>query len=161
MTENRVGNLFEQEDISVIVHQANLYHTMSAGVAKIIKQLYPEAYEADCKTQEGDANKLGTYSVAKVPMDKLGFSHRYIINLYSQIGIGGDERNTRYDALYDGLAKIAKKLDNTNFVLGIPYGIGCGLGGGNWNIVKTIIDEAFKNSSVKVVICRLPSQPEF
>jgi hypothetical protein len=32
--------------------------------------------------------------------------------------------------------------------IAVPVNIGCGLGGGNWNIVNTIITETFKDTDV-------------
>jgi hypothetical protein len=45
-----------------------------------------------------------------------------------------------------------KKKDG--FKLGIPYGIGCGLGGGNWQIVSSMLNVIFENSSTNLIICK-------
>ena len=46
----------------VIVHGCNCMCTMGAGIAKQIKQKFPEAYRVDCQTKKGDRSKLGTIS---------------------------------------------------------------------------------------------------
>ncbi len=39
---------------------------MQSGIARQIREKYPEAYEADCKTVAGDIKKLGTFSWVKI-----------------------------------------------------------------------------------------------
>ena len=50
----------------VIIHGCNCYCTMGAGIAKAIKNIFPEAYDADCKTEKGSKPKLGSYSSARI-----------------------------------------------------------------------------------------------
>lgn len=154
MIEYRIGNLLEQPDLTHIVHQANLYHTFGAGLAKTIKEKFPEAYQEDCKTSYGDKSKLGTISMAR------SSSGLYILNLYSQAGIGGKDRQTSYDALDKGLRvveniiAIGDSLTGVVTRLGIPYKLGCGLANGSWIIVESIITDVFEKSKVNVVICQ-------
>lgn len=156
-----VGDLlveFEEGRVSVIVHQANCFCTMGSGIARAIREKYPQAYEADCRTEEGDKEKLGTFSAAKVG------NYKYIVNLYSQFTFSSKERETSYDAMVDGLIKIRKVLEKwvdkgEKPVLGIPYQIGCGLGGGSWSIVKAIIVDVFCEASFDIVIVKLPGLP--
>lgn len=162
--ENRVGDIFTQNDVDIIVHQANCYHTMGAGIAKIIRENYPEAYKADCETVKG-TEKLGTYSTAYIKDNNRQF---VIANLYGQGGFDKRKRglrDTNYDALNDAFTSLRDDLlkANSNRVvtIGVPYGIGCGLGGGSWRIVTAIIESIFLgNPNFKIVICRIPSQPE-
>lgn len=150
--EERTGDIFKQLDIDVVVHQANLYHTFGAGIAKIIRERYPYAYDADRATKYGDEGKLGTFSIA------YGHPDPVFVNLYSQYGIGGQDRNTSYDAMAHGLHALEKHLysHNPKALLGIPHTMGCGLAGGDWTIVRAIIESVFADSIVKVVICKLP-----
>ncbi len=58
------GNLLN-EDFDVIVHGCNCQCKMESGIAKQIKEQYPEAWKVDqCTTFA--ANKLGTISFAHV-----------------------------------------------------------------------------------------------
>lgn len=134
----------------VILHQANCFTTMGSGIAASIRGLYPEAYEADCRTIKGDSKKLGTFSWAKTKRD-----NKIIINMYSQYNYGRESRKTNYEAFANGLERVRdflleKKLTS----LSIPYKIGCNLGGGNWNVVKTIIYETLSNQPFDVFICK-------
>jgi O-acetyl-ADP-ribose deacetylase (regulator of RNase III) len=56
--------LAKQQKFNVICHGSNCFCTFGAGIAKQIKQEFPEAYEADLKTNKGDKSKLGWYSKA-------------------------------------------------------------------------------------------------
>ena len=47
-----------------IFHGCNCFHTMGSGIAKQIRVVFPEAYEADLATQHADVSKLGTVSIA-------------------------------------------------------------------------------------------------
>lgn len=147
------GDIFKSH-ANIIVHQANIYVCMGAGIAYTIKHLYPEAFEADRATKYADRSKLGTYSFAKTSEGKV------IINLYSQTGIGRNGCHTDYDYMRQGLEKIRDDIEFDKFkiekpVLGIPYGIGCGLAGGSIDIVEPLVNEVFAETSYPVIFCSL------
>lgn len=151
--EYRKADLLEQDDINVIIHQANCHHTMGSGIAAAIKKKYPEAYAADLKTGFGDISKMGTYSKA---ITKDG---KRILNLYSQFNFGYGKRHTDYNAMANGMALIRKDIlaapNKSKLVLGMPYKIGSALGGGSWRVVEAIIHDTFEESGLKLVICEL------
>ena len=39
-------------------------------------------------------------------------------------------------------------------VLGLPYGISCGLAGGNWQIIEAMINDIFADSLIKTFIVK-------
>ena len=147
MIKEMNGDIFETSDLDIIIHQANCFHVMGGGIAKIIKQRFPAVYEADLKTIRGDRNKIGSMSSAIV--EYLG-KEREIINLYSQYTFGGNIE-TIYSAMENGFNIIDKKYTNKN--IGVPYKIGCGLAGGDWNTVLDLIHKCFKNNNV--YICKI------
>ena len=133
---------------NAIIHQANCYHTMGAGIAKRIRTVYPEAFKADCDTIRGDINKLGTFSVAYTK------DGSYIYNLYGQHKFGRDKRYTNYEAVYTGLSSIKEHMiDNTIKSVNIPMKMGCNNAGGSWKVINTIIYDIFDNTSIEVFIC--------
>ena len=152
MIIDKVYDVFTFPGLTHIVHQANLFHTFGAGIAAEIKKRYPAAFDADCKTVKGSKAKLGYYSFAA--------GKPTIVNLYSQVGIGGKDRNTSYDAMNRGLSRLEAHLKsdtkNQPCTVGIPYGIGCGLASGSWPVVRAILEDVFAKSSVRVVICTHP-----
>jgi O-acetyl-ADP-ribose deacetylase (regulator of RNase III) len=140
------ANLLE-EPLDGIIHSANCFHTMGGGIALRIRNKFPEAYEADLQTPCGDKAKLGTFSVAVLP------SNFHIYNMYGQFDIGYGKQ-TRYDAVDDGLRNIeihARK--NGLKKLGLPKNMGCRLGGGDYRVVRAIIECIFSESSLELYIC--------
>jgi O-acetyl-ADP-ribose deacetylase (regulator of RNase III) len=148
----RSGNLLEMNDIDVIIHTCNLYHTMGAGLAKQIAELYPEVLEADKQTPHGDSSKLGTFSYAKI--DGGAYGKKTVINLYSMQGLGTNKRQTHYEAFYLGMEAIHNQIVDSkkDLTVGIPKYIGCGLAGGSWRVIQAMIEDIFEESSVKLVI---------
>lgn len=150
------GNLLDfPEGINVLIHGANCLNVMGSGIAVQIKQRYPEAFDADTNAAKTSSNKLGYFSGAKVADDK------YIINLYSQQKTGSG-RQVNYEAIYAGLERLKKVLDQKNqkFILGFPQ-IGCGLAGGDWNVVKPMITSVFGNDdNYEIVIVYFKKKDE-
>jgi O-acetyl-ADP-ribose deacetylase (regulator of RNase III) len=130
----------------IIVHGANCFCKMKSGIAKVISETFPEVVEEDNKTTPGDFNKLGNYTSALVKNNNN--ESLFIINAYSQYNYGTDTVKIDYDALTLCLKKI-----NHNFrgkTIGLPL-IGCGLAGGDWNIVKKIIEKELNAVDVIIV----------
>lgn len=145
---NQTGNLLET-NVQVIVHQANLYHTFGGGIAKAIAAKFPYAFDADKQTVEGDEAKLGGYSIGVNFND----GQPVVVNMYSQL----EMTITSYDYMFKALSQLARQLDRLGFkTVGFPYNMGCGLADGNWEIVKVIIEQAFADTDIEVVIVKLP-----
>ncbi len=144
------ANLLEYP-LQGIIHQANCFQTMGAGIAKRIKDKYPEAFVADLKAGgRGESKRLGTFSVAHCERDG-----KYIYNLYGQFNYGHYARFTSYDAVSNGLVKIARHaIENNITTLGLPKNMGCINGGGDWRIVRAIIETVFDtDSGLELYIC--------
>lgn len=147
----------------VIVHGCNCFHTMGGGISAQIKRHFPAAYESDLETGFKDAGKLGTYSMAKIPLEHvcmlslseqrgLSIDPKYIIvvNAYTQYDFGSYINGcpTDYNAIRSVFRSIAKDFEGLR--VGIPA-IGCGLGGGDWGRVSAIIDEECQNLDITYV----------
>lgn len=142
----------EQTGDTGIVHQCNCFHTMGAGIAKQIRDRYPEAYDADRETKYGDKEKLGTFSVATIKNSPL----KLVYNLYGQHHYGRVGRNTSYDAVDHGLEKIKiHAISNGLTKLGVPHRMGCNLGGGNWDVVKAMLRVFFGDElDISLTVCK-------
>jgi len=129
----------------VICHQVNCFGVMGAGLAASIRREYPEVYDSYRKLcysygDEDRFNLLGQIQI--VPVEK----NKWVVNLFGQYDIGG-ERATEYCALATSLANLQEWATKTGDVIWLkepvpiylPFKIGCGLGGGDWGIVKNII----------------------
>lgn len=152
------GNLidyFENDKFDIIVHGCNCFNTMGAGLAKQIKNKYPIAYQTDLITLKGDKLKLGTYSICSINKNNICNdndnvdNNKYIINAYTQYNYGCNKTQCNYYAI----RQIFREINN-NFegkTIGIPK-IGAGLAGGDWNIIKHIIEEESTNNKIVLVI---------
>lgn len=165
------GNLLTHPKIQVIGHQTNCQNIFGSGIARSIKEMYPEAYQADCVAAKNKQNSLGQISRAEVPSIH-GIANRYgnqicrIYNLYGQnLGTGpnGNARKTNYEALYSALEKMAGELRateedlhmfdyNREPIVGFPFLMGSALGGGNFDIVSRLIEVAFDGYKSDVFI---------
>lgn len=134
----------DAENYEVIAHCCNCFCTMGAGIAPQIKHKFPDAYAADCKTVQGDINKLGTisYSDATKPI---------VVNLYGQYDYTGrrsGQMDLDYEALRSALKLMKAKFSGKTF--GLPK-IGAGLAGGDWATIEAIIDEELRGEYVTIV----------
>jgi O-acetyl-ADP-ribose deacetylase (regulator of RNase III) len=136
------GDIFAlSNQFDVIVHGCNCYSTMGAGVAKLIKEKYPLAFSVDKYDPRKPEDKLGGIShtgESTVPT---------IVNAYTQFDFKG-KHNADYDAIRSSMKIIKQKF--TGKRIGMPM-IGAGLAGGDWTIIKAIIEEELKDEDVTVV----------
>lgn len=145
--EGDLITLFEQEILDVIAHGCNCQCTMGSGIARKIRDKYPEVYNLDLRTEKGDINKLGNYTTAEINRtNKPG----KIYNLYTQYNYGND------DALYLIYPAIELALRKMIFLekdkkIGLPQ-IGCKQAGGDWNIVKKMIEDYANKYKADVTI---------
>ena len=135
-----IVKLAEEGEFDVIVHGCNCFHSMGAGVAKQIAYRWPNALKSDKSTIYGCTSKLGSFSVATCyDCNDISF---FVVNAYTQFLYGSSGRKVNYESIakcFEGIR------DAYHPATRIAYPqIGCGLAGGNWNIVKTIIDETLK-----------------
>ncbi len=72
----------------------------------------------------------------------------FVVNMFSQFGYGRDRRYTDYGAVKTCLQKIAILATLLNLDVYIPYKIGCGNAGGNWDIVEDILYNTIPNAHI-------------
>jgi O-acetyl-ADP-ribose deacetylase (regulator of RNase III) len=145
--------------INNIAHSCNTRNIMGGGIAKQIKSRYPQAYEADTEfhmrreheTLEEFTNPLGKYSKAKVTTERLLNDTGTIYNLYTQADIGTQKRQVDYEHFFLALEGMYDDMllrqSEQPHVVGFPYGISCGLAGGDWGIILEMINSVFGASS--------------
>jgi len=141
-------DLAEQGHFNAIIHGCNCFGNMGAGLAKEIKQRYHCAYKVDYRTIKGDKSKLGTYSSVLTTSNVNPDYKFYIINAYTQFRYGGRTINADYRAIRKVMRAVAE--DFKECVLGIPL-IGAGLAGGDWSLIKGIIEEELVNNNYTIV----------
>ena len=138
-----------KSNCDIICHQVNCQGAMNSGVAKAIREKWPEVYEqyrALCKRQDGSDWLLGVMQ----PVEIQHIPPRYVVNLFAQQYYGYDgTRFTDYEAFYNSLSHLAIELsDAPDKTIAFPYKIGCVRGGANWNIIRTMIEEVFEDRDI-------------
>jgi O-acetyl-ADP-ribose deacetylase (regulator of RNase III) len=134
-------------NFDIIAHGCNCFCTMGSGIAKTIKEEFPIAYEMDLKTIKGDINKLGNYTIAVQHTINNNFLVM-IVNCYTQYRYDASSKPFDYEAFTLCMRKI--NHDYKGKIIGLPQ-IGAGLAGGNWNIIKKIIEKELKDMDVTIV----------
>jgi len=130
----------------VIIHGCNCFCSMGAGIARMIRDQFPEAYQADLKTGMGDKKKLGTYSQAVIENNDSFFT---IVNGYTQYDFSGQGVLVDYKAVQTLFAGIKKQFENQR--IGYPK-IGAGLAKGNWKVISDIINQELKGENHTLVV---------
>ena len=131
----------------------NCHCRMASGLALSIKKQYPEVYQDDLQTEPGDRSKLGTVRIVKLenPRGQLA----YVANCYAQFNFGTEKRQVNYEAIYKCFEILKVYIEQNGLVLGIPFRMGCGLAGGDWRIVRSMIDVVFGDLEKDVLICKI------
>jgi len=144
------GNLLKLADegnFDLIVHGCNCFCCMGGGIALQIKQMWPEVFQADCRTKSGDRSKMGTYSQCLVGTQG---EDLVVINAYTQYDHNSSILQVDYDAIRNVLKTIVDNTCDSGTRIGLPL-IGCGLAGGDWGVVKNIIEEELIGFDVTIV----------
>lgn len=129
----------------ILAQQVNCRGVMGSGLAKAIRDRYPEVYEHYRAEYELGLLKLGYTSYIEVNDNPI-----LIANICGQERYGRDGKQyTDYEALRKGLEDVKMMAHDLGLDVVIPHGIGCGLGGGDWEgVVYPFIREIFKEDLI-------------
>ena len=149
MVSFHTGNIIDS-GADIICHQVNCQGAMNSGVAKAIRQKWPEVYieyyqcAKDIDIGFGDMQLSWEHMFGHIQVVYLGEESGHskgVINMFAQEGYGYDGRRyTSYDAFWSCLGEI-KKYITPGKTLAFPARIGCVRGGANWNVILTMISE--------------------
>jgi hypothetical protein len=122
---------------------------MGAGLAKQLVNKYPTLYLEYLTAYKENYWKLGEIQLVKID------SKLYIANLAGQHSVSRSKQMTDYLAIETCFERLKTEAEKLNLSIYIPYGIGCGLAGGDWIVVTNLINKVFKDSAVSVFICKI------
>ena len=145
MLKHTTGDLLalaEAGEFDLIVHGCNCFNTMGGGIARQIRERYPEVAQVDSKTKRGDYNKLGNWNSEEV-IRKNGLVEFTVVNAYTQYNMSTGEDVFEYAAFELILQKLLHVYGDKR--LGMPY-IGMGLAGGDAARIMPVIE----NFAIKV-----------
>lgn len=141
------GDMLEA-NLDYYCHQVNCQGRMGSGIAKAIKEKWPIVYTnymAKFEDIQPEYFKFFLGTIQFVPLYNdyyLDKERKQVINMFAQETYGYDGRRyTSYDAFWSCLGQIKNSIPKGSKI-GFPDHIGCGLGGANWEVIKTMIWEA-------------------
>lgn len=125
-----------------IAHQVNCRGVMGAGLALTLRNHNPRLYSL-----------YQTHCRNHAPAELLGraFICDNIISVFGQLNYGRNRNYvyTDYSALNRAFRAIHNRLPITKSIA-FPYGFGCGLANGDWNIVKQLITDCFPGRTIYI-----------
>lgn len=137
MIKEMDGNLF-LSPAQIRCHQVNCKGVMGAGIAVEAKKWYPgmfQEYQNRCKF-------FGAANLGDVQF-YVSDNGTILANLFGQNEYGRGQLQTNYDAFEECVQTVYEFALRYNLSVGFPYKIGCDLAGGDWKVVRNIIDAYF------------------
>ena len=139
------GDMFDS-NCNIICHQVNCMGVMGAGLAKQVKKKCPDAFRRYItfvkKSKEDKSKLLGRCCIGFFD----GVEDKCVANLFGQYNYGTDKKYTNVDALERAFVDCKNFAEVCSYSIAIPFGIGCGLGGADWDTeVRPMIERVFKD----------------
>lgn len=139
MLKHAKGNLLdlaETGNFDIVIQGCNCFNTMGGGIAREIRERYPQAASVDSMTVRGDYTKLGNWTAAP-SSSRLADCKFHIINAYTQYNMSQGTDVFEYVAFQLILQKLVHVYGNQR--IGLPY-IGMGLAGGDKAVIIPMIE---------------------
>jgi O-acetyl-ADP-ribose deacetylase (regulator of RNase III) len=145
--EFKKGDLLEAEE-PLIVHGCNARGSMGAGVAALIRQKWPRAYDVYRSHHEAHGLTVGDVIFVEVAEGKV------IANAITQQDYGRNKnrRYVSYDAVADCMKKVAAFAKDKGIMQVAMPRIGAGLANGDWAILACIIERALPTQGIAVTV---------
>lgn len=133
----------------IICHQVNCQGVMGSGIALAIRKKWPEVFDTYRRIWSftPPTKLLGSCQLIQVGPDLL------VANIFGQNYFGNQfGPATDYNAVEKAFTDLRDSLSNQSFnpSIYIPYKMGCGLGGGNWDTYLEIVTKLFPD----VIVCQ-------
>lgn len=140
-TKGNLLDLAEAGEFDIVVQGCNCFNTMGGGLAREIRERYPEVAAVDAKTKKGDYSKLGNWTVGYAWFDETSDPY-IIINAYTQYNMSTGEDVFEYTAFELILQKLAFAYPGERF--GFPL-IGQGLAKGDPVRINALLEHFAKS----------------
>lgn len=122
----------------IILHQVNCFGVMGGGFAKYVRETFPNcylAYRDYCNAHKNNRRDLlGSVYIWEDQQRRV-----IVINMFSQYDYGHSKVYTDYRSMDTALAAIRRIFPDNDIVA--PYLLGCGLAGGDWNVVEPMLQK--------------------
>lgn len=150
------GDLLEATE-DYIVHQCNCITDHGKQLSKSMFDTFPYANTYKLRTKDKN-----TYNIqGTIDIMGNGVNQRFVINAYAQYYPGkskyNDSPKNRQQWFIECLQKISQIKDIRKKSIALPFNIGCGLGGGNWDEYYAIIKDFANKEKIHVTLYKLNS----
>lgn len=135
--------LAKEGKFDVIAHGCNCFCKMKRGIAPQMSKAFGcDKFDFENEKFSGDIRKLGN-------IDYRSINGLLVVNAYTQYNWSTETKPFDYDAF----TLCMRKMNNifSGLHIGLPK-IGSHLAGGNWNIIKSTIQQELKDCKVTIVI---------
>lgn len=126
------GDLLKQKGL--LVQQVNCRGAMGRGLALAVRQKWPQVYHAYRRAYDRGEWTLGKVQVIRVE------AQVWVANLAGQDGWGTGRQQTDYEAYRAAWPKVYWWARNRQIDVYAPHCFGCGLAGGDWQIVQPLVE---------------------
>ncbi len=156
----RTGDILCADNTTdIIAHQVNCMGVFGAGLAKQIAEQYPEVkseYMTYCQTYRTDL--LGRCQIVQAHKEQEAGKQKIFANLFGQYSYGTSKGRcyTNYEAFRQALKTLRDYARFYSLRISFPQGIGCGLAGGDWEVIHRYLTDFFYCSDVNCEIWGLP-----
>lgn len=137
------GDLFQTPN-DIIGHGCNCQGVMGSGVAKIVRDQYPKAYNEYREHFEDQGLNPGDAHFSLQPNGK------WIANLMTQdrfLPRGIDHAD--YEGIRTAMGQLKDFAKSKGLSIAIPK-IGAGLAGGDWTRIEKILEEVFSDYDITI-----------
>ena len=169
MIETRTGDMLSATQ-GILVHGCNCQGVMGSGIARLVRDTWPDVYQAyrarhqQSGLQLGDTVAVGSSSYADSPAvsrhlhattEQLA-GNLIVVNAMTQFDYGTHKGTVYVDyaAVFAAFARISLLARDTGLTVNFPL-IGCGLANGQWSEVARMMESAVAPST-KLVLWKLP-----
>lgn len=163
-----LNNDILNESANIICHQVNCMGVMGAGLARQIRSRFPfvySEYKNLCDEYKTTRRKLFLLGKAQIvdlqncrsmhsPLNDFLYDNSIsVCNLFGQYEYGRGV-HTESDSLKAAILNLCFLISQPNdekltTVISVPYGLGCGLAGGNWSDIEPLIISTFNEGEQK------------
>lgn len=116
----------------LIVHQVNCIG-VTGGLAGALRRAHPKAFRG----YDWVCLKFGKYSLGLFLVEPASPTLS-ICHIFGQVKPGP---NTDLEAVEKALIALSERIDFVPSDLYLPFGMGCGLGGGDWKLYSELIEK--------------------
>ena len=143
------GDILES-DKDFIAHQCNCVSKSGLGLAKSLFDKFPNANTYKNRQRASIPGTIEFFPIRD--------SKQFIVNMYAQFVPGKNYNEPRLEWFQQSLNSFSDIVGKRQVSLALPYKIGCGLAGGDWNRYFNVIDTfSRKHPNIQITLYKKDS----